>query len=216
MQLALPQRPEGGNQAAGIGVVVAVHLLVGYALASGLAKKVIDGVRDPIEARLIEEVKKPPPPPEPPKPVLRKLAPPPPFVPPPEVQVATPPPPAPTITAVTPVPPPAPVEVRPEPPPAPPAPPPAPPRVEQVAIGVACPTMVPPVLPRRAAREGIGGVVKAQATIRDNHVVSVQILQARPAGIFDQAVRDAMLQYQCQTRGSSEIVAVQTFEFRSE
>jgi protein TonB len=217
MELVLPQRPDSGSHAVGVGVVVAVHLVIGYALISGLATKMVDAVREPIEARLIDEVKKPPPPPpEPPKPV-QKLAPPPPtpWVPPPEVAVAPPPTPAPTITATTPVPPPAPVEFKPEPPPAPPAPPAPPPKAAPLSIGVACPTQVAPVLPRRAQQEGIAGQVRAQVTIRGGKVVDVQILSSKPRGLFDAAVRTAMLQYGCQTTGTDEIVAVQTFDFRA-
>src|SRR6201746_202814 len=91
-----------------LSVVILVHLFVIYALVTGLAKKVVDVVRAPIETKVIEEIKKPPPPPEivmPPPPKLE--APPPPYIPPPEIQVANPPP-APTITATTPTPPPAP------------------------------------------------------------------------------------------------------------
>jgi periplasmic protein TonB len=216
MDLVLPQRPDGSSHAVGFGVVVAVHLLIGYALLSGLAQKVVDSVRDPFEARLIDEPKKepPPPPPEVPKPVLKQAPPPPtPYVPPPEVVVAAPPTPAPTITATTPVPPPTPVAFTPDPPPAPPAP--AAPKAEPLAIGVACPTQVAPVLPRRAQQEGIAGLVRAQATIRGGKVVDVQILASKPRGLFDAAVRSAMLQYGCQTTGADEIVAQQTFEFRA-
>ena len=216
MESILPQRPDSGSHAVGVGVVVAVHLLIGYALVSGLARKVVDIVRDPLEARLIDEIKKPPPPPPPPEPVkpLPKLAPPPPtYVPPPEVAVAPQPTPAPTIAVSTPVPPPAPVVE------APPAPPPpvvhAPPPPQPLSIGVACPTQVAPVLPRRAQQEGIAGQVRAQVTIRGGKVVDVQILSSKPRGLFDAAVRTAMLQYGCQTTGADEIVAVQTFEFRA-
>jgi protein TonB len=213
MELALPVRPDGSSHAVGFGVVLAVHVLVGYALVTGLAQKIVDTVRAPIEARLIEEIKPPPPPPEQPKIIPKTLprpkAPPPPFVPPPEVAVA-PAPPAPTITAVTPVAPPADVQ------PAPPAPVvAAPPRTESVAIGVVCPTMVQPVLPRRAEQEGLSGVVRAQATIRGGKVVQVEILSSKPRGLFDSAVRNAMLQYGCQS-GSETVVAVQNFEFRAE
>ena len=97
----------------GFAVVVIFHALVVYALVTGLAKKMVDVVRAPIETKVIEEIKKPPPPPEivvPPPPKLE--APPPPFIPPPEIQIANPPP-APTITATTPTPPPAPVAIAP-------------------------------------------------------------------------------------------------------
>jgi periplasmic protein TonB len=145
---------------AGIAAVILFHGFIVYALMTGLAKKVIDVVRAPIETKVIEEIKKPPPPPEivvPPPPKLE--APPPPFIPPPEVQIATPPPPQPTITAVTPTPPPAPVVIAPAPPPvvAAPAPPPAAPVV--VSAGVVCPGYKEKVkeagYPRAAQRAGL-------------------------------------------------------------
>jgi protein TonB len=102
-------------------IVVLMHVVLGYALVTGLARRVIDVVKAPIETKIIEEVKPPPPPPEnlPPPP---KFAPPPPsFVPPPEV-VVTPQVQAPTITTTQEPPPPAPpVFIRPTAPEAPPA-----------------------------------------------------------------------------------------------
>jgi protein TonB len=112
-----------------IGIVLALHLLVGWALVSGLARKVVEVIKSPIETKIIEEVKTPPPPPEnlPPPP---KMAPPPPsFVPPPEVVVQAPPQNAPTITTTTVRPPDQPVRVAPPAPAAPPAPPAPPARV---------------------------------------------------------------------------------------
>ena len=144
----------------GFGAVLLFHALLVYALVSGLAKKVVDVVRAPIETKVIEEIKKPPPPPEvvvPPPPKLE--APPPPFIPPPEIQIANPPP-APTIVAVTATPPPAPVAIAPAPPPvvATPAPP-APPPPAVVTAGVACSNyqtvMGDVAYPREALRAGI-------------------------------------------------------------
>jgi len=195
----------------GIGVVIAFHLLVVWALVSGLARKVVEVVRAPIETKVIEEVK-PPPPPEvvlPPPPKLE--APPPPFIPPPEVQINTPPPPQPTITATTPTPPPAPIEIAPAPPVA--AAPPAPPAPKVQAIGVVCPTQVQPLMPRRALQEGINGLVRARATIRGGKVVSVDIVSATPRGVFEAAVRNAMLQYGCQAGGDQDVIAEQEFKF---
>jgi protein TonB len=97
----------------GLFAVVLLHIALGWALASGLARKVVEVIKAPIETRIIEEVKPPPPPPEnlPPPP---KFAPPPPsFVPPPEVAVAPPPVHAPTITTTQAAPPPAPVAIGP-------------------------------------------------------------------------------------------------------
>ena len=201
----------------GFTVVILFHALIVYALVTGLAKKVVDVVRAPIETKVIEEIKKPPPPPEvvlPPPPKLE--APPPPFIPPPEVQIATPPPPQPTITAVTPTPPPAPVTIAPQPPApvAPPAPP--PPRPASLSIGVACPTQVTPAMPVKAARENITGVVKAQATIKGGKVVAVDILSSPARGVFDAAVRTAMMQYVCSGAGDDEVKATQEFVFKLE
>ena len=68
----------------GLGVVVVFHIVLVWALVNGLARKVIEVVKGPLETKIIQEVK--PPPPEAPPPPPPKLAPPPPdFIPPPEV-----------------------------------------------------------------------------------------------------------------------------------
>ncbi|MDB5766235.1 MAG: tonB3 [Collimonas fungivorans] len=90
------------NNVVGIGVVVVLHVLIVYALLTGLARKVVEVIQQPVETKIIEEFK-PPPPPPPDKPVPpppKSVAPPPPFVPPPEVKV-TPPPQDNVIAAVT-------------------------------------------------------------------------------------------------------------------
>ena len=75
-----------------------LHVLVGYALVTGLARKVVEVIKAPIETKIIEEVKPPPPPPPENLPPPPKFAPPPPsFVPPPEINVNPPPTPAPPI-----------------------------------------------------------------------------------------------------------------------
>jgi protein TonB len=106
-----------GKHLVGFSLVVVLHLLLGYAFISGLARKVVDVVKAPIETKIIEEVKPPPPPETPPPPPPKVALPPPPsFVPPPEVQIANPPPPQATITVQTTTPPPqAPVTIAPPP-----------------------------------------------------------------------------------------------------
>jgi len=87
----------------GISVVVLLHVALIYALITGLARKVVEVIQQPVETKIIEEIKPPPPPPPPDKPVPpppKSVAPPPPFVPPPEVKV-TPPPQENVIAAVT-------------------------------------------------------------------------------------------------------------------
>ena len=212
------QQADPRRHLVGIGFVVLLHALVVWALVAGMAKRVVEVVRSPVETRLIEEVRRPLPPPEivlPPPPKME--APPPPFIPPPEVRIAAPPP-APTIVATTPILPPAPLVMAPLAPPvvAAPAPPPpsAPPRPALASIGVVCPTMVAPAMPPRALREGISGSVRARATIQGGKVVHVEIVSAQPRGVFEAAVRTAMLQYTCLTSGSGEIQAEQTFDFK--
>ena len=199
----------------GLSVVILFHALIVYALVTGLAKKVVDVVRAPIETKVIEEIKKPPPPPEvvlPPPPKLE--APPPPYIPPPEVQIATPPPPQPTISvAPSPTPPPPPV-MTPTPPVAPA--PPAPAAPKPMSIGVACPTMVQPSMPVKAQREGISGIVRARATIKGGKVIAVEILSSPARGVFDSAVRNAMMQYGCSGAGDEEVKAEQEFVFKLE
>jgi protein TonB len=194
-------------------IVILFHVFVVYALVTGLAKKVVDVVRAPIETKVIEEIKKPPPPPEvvlPPPPKLE--APPPPYIPPPEVQIATPPPPQPTISVAASPTPPAPVNITPTPPvAAAPAP-----RAPTMAIGVACATQVQPIMPAKAIRDGINGSVRARATIKGGKVIAVEIVSSQPRGVFDAAVRNAMMQYGCSGAGDEEIKADQSFDFKLE
>ena len=130
------QQRNPGKHVVGIGVVLVLHLLLGWGLLNGLAQRMIEVIKAPIETKIIEETKPPPPPPPENLPPPPKFAPPPPsFVPPPEVNVNPPPTPAPTITTTTVAPPPAPFTPAPvvvapvAPAPTPPPPPPAAPRV---------------------------------------------------------------------------------------
>lgn len=130
------QQRNPGKHITGIGIVIALHLVLGWALVTGLAQRMIEVIKAPIETKIIEETKPPEPPPPQNLPPPPKFAPPPPsFVPPPEVVVNPPPTPAPTITTTIVVPPPAPpVRIAPPAPPvvvaAPPAPPAPPVRTE--------------------------------------------------------------------------------------
>ena len=142
----------------GIGVVVALHVVLGWALVSGMAQRVVDVIKAPIETKIIEETKPPPPPPPENLPPPPKFAPPPPsFVPPPEIQVNPPPTPAPTITTTTVAPPPAPpVFLQ----------PPAPPSL--------APTPAPPAPPRRAASPAIANVSACAPTADDYPAAAVR------------------------------------------
>src|SRR5438132_11804792 len=85
----------------GLSIVGLLHALLIYALVTGLARKVVDVIKKPIETKIVEEAK-PPPPPETPPPPPHTLAPlPPPFIASPQVNIAVTTPAAATITAVT-------------------------------------------------------------------------------------------------------------------
>ena len=204
----------------GLTMVIAFHVLVVYALVTGLAKKVVDVVRAPIETKVIEEIKKPPPPPEiivPPPPKLE--APPPPFIPPPEIQITAPPPPAPTITATTPTPPPAAVVIAPAPPPAPapavaaaPAPPPvaAP---ATVSAGVVCSNFTAVMgeagFPRDAQRLGLEkGEALIQFTLTAaGEVKDVKSLRATHPIFARNSIR-IVGEYKCAGQGRDVLVQV--------
>lgn len=160
------QQRNPGKHAVGIGIVIVMHLLLGYALVSGLARKVVEVIKAPIETKIIEEVKPPPPPPEnlPPPP---KFAPPPPsFVPPPEVVVNPPPVPQPTITTTTVAPPPAPVTIAPPPAPeAPPAPPVAVARPSAKPAQINFSSCAKPDYPSAAARASAEGVTRIRFSV---------------------------------------------------
>src|SRR2546421_10094258 len=70
-------------------MVIVLHIALGYALVTGLARKVVEVIKQPIETKLIEEIKKPPPD-TPPPPPPKLAAPPPPFIPPPEINIQVP------------------------------------------------------------------------------------------------------------------------------
>ena len=213
----------------GLAVAVLAHVVLIYALINGLGRQVLEVIKQPLDIKIIEEVKLPPPPPPPPPP--KNLPPPPPtappppaFVPPPEVKVETPP--APAITAVTqeePKPAPIviqkPVEVK--APPAPPAPPPPPPPKPRLRTGVQ-PTYRPPVAellsayPRQARREGITGKVLLRLTVSPaGDVINVVVRDAQPKRVFDKVATEYVSRFKFE-KGEDEFEVDQEIEFRLE
>ncbi len=120
----------GSNRTVAIIVVAIIHVVLGYALVTGLAYNVVKQAAEDLKTFDVED-EPPPPPEEPPPPPEDVTEPPPPQVaaPPPLVRIDSPAPPIQTTPVINPNPPIVPV-VRPAPP-APPAPP--PPRVSQAA-----------------------------------------------------------------------------------
>lgn len=196
----------------GISFVILFHAFIVYALVTGLATKVVEVVRAPIETKVIEEIKKPPPPPEvvvPPPPRLE--APPPPFIPPPEVQIQQPPPQQPTITAVTPTPPPAPVAIAPVAPPV--TAPPAPPAPAVVSASVVCSNYTTVMgdagFPREAARQGIDrGEAVIQFTLTaGGEIKDIKAVRASHP-IFARNSMRIVGEYKCQGQGRDVVVTV--------
>lgn len=194
------QESKAGSRSTAFIAVVAIHVLVIWAIASGLAKKVVDKVAGPIETKVIEEVKPPPPPeqlPPPPPPDLK--APPPPFVPIPEVQIQTAAPPPPITTQQSVVPPPA--EFKPAPPPAPvvaPAPPPRP--AGPVQAKVVCTKMPAPEV---SADFDSPGEFEAAITLKNGRVSAITMKVIR--GVPDRRAQRSIIasldaairQYEC-------------------
>ena len=79
------------------------------------------------------------------------------------------------------------------------------------AIGSLC-QMVNPVFPRAALDGLISGRVRAEATVEDGRVISVDILSGPE--VYHEPVRQAMLQYRCPMAPSGTVKAVQEFDFQ--
>jgi protein TonB len=180
-----------------ITAVVILHIIIGYALVTGLARRVVEVIKQPLDTKIIEEIKKPPP--ETPPPPPPKLAvPPPPFIPPPEINIQTPPPPAAqTITTVTTQPP-------------PPGPPPkivpqvvAPlPAIRKNYKAISCPK---PAFPRQLLQQGITGTVNAWVHVTPDGSVSSVEIKNSPNRLFDREVIRAMSQCKYAPEGAGFI-----------
>jgi len=198
----------GEGRVVGLAVVVGVHALIGWALASGLAQHVAEAIRKPIEASLLVDAPPPPPPPPPPK-VVEKIRevpkavvpPPPAYVPPPVVT----PPPAPaepviTATQAVPPPPPAPAVA-----PAPPAPAPAPAVVKQ-EVSLACPgyqAVLAQGLQDAYDRVGVQGTVRTRLTVRGTQVVDA-VPVSGPKEYY-KFVQGAIKRMHCSAGGTDEV-----------
>lgn len=194
----------------GIGFVILVHALVIWALLSGLGQNVIQIIKKPLTATIIEEVKLPPPPPPPPPP--KKIIEPPKvlppvetYVPPPDIPVAAPTT-APVISAVTQT---APTEPHVISAPAPPAPP-APPK-PAVRRGIVRLSGEDPSYPRDAIRAGVqkGRVVARLQIDEKGNVTDVNITVSDPPRVFDKVVRAALENWKFKAEGERYVGEVE-------
>jgi len=209
MDFARQQR-DPARHLIGITFVILVHVIVIYALVTGLARKAVEVIKKPLTATIIEEIKTPPPPPPPPPP--RKIVEPPKmqqtYVPPPDVPVPTQTT-EPVITSVTPTPPPEPVVIAPPAPPvveAPPAPP--KPAIRRGAVPI---ERVEPVYPREAIKDNISnGKVVARLQVDEKGLVtSVTIVEANPRKVFDREVIRALSQWKFKPEGDRYIAEIE-------
>jgi protein TonB len=195
----------------GMTFVILLHVIVIYALVSGLARKVVEVVKKPIDAKIIEEIKAPPPPP-PPKPVQqqpqRVEAVQQPYVPPPDIPVpvtST----GPTISAVTTEAPTQPYVIAPPPPvaaaPAPPAPKPA------VRRGIARVSGDDPTYPREAIKAGVskGHVVVRLQIDEKGNVIDVNFVKSDPPRVFDRVVSQAVKDWKFHAEGEKYVAEVE-------
>ncbi|MDZ7653717.1 MAG: TonB family protein [Burkholderiaceae bacterium] len=201
MDFSQPQ--QSSRRLMGFGFVVLLHVLIAYALVTGLARKVVEVVKGPIEVKVIEEIiKKPPPPPEVLPPPPKVAAPPPPFIPPPEINITPPPTVAPTITAVTP-----------EAPPGPQAPviakpvenaPPPPPAVRSAAVECTNYREVigSIVYPREALLEGLEGSVTIEFTVSATGQIRDPVIRNSSNRVFNRASLATVGRLVCPGKGS--------------
>lgn len=190
------QQRNPGRHLTGITIVLLLHVLIVWALVSGLARTVVEVVKGPIDVKVIEEIiKKPPPPPEVVPPPPKMAAPPPPFIPPPEINIAPPPTPAPAISAVTQEAPPAPqAPVIQKPVEAPPVP------AVRSARAV-CTNYVEVVqsvvYPREAIRENLEGEVVIEFTITAAGKVTDITIKSSTNRVFNRSAMNMAAQLNC-------------------
>jgi protein TonB len=207
MSFVQPRR-NASRLSAGIGVAIVFHIALVWALMNGLAHKLVQAIAEPIETRIVEEVKPPPPPKKmielPPPPAY--TPPPPVFVPPPEIQIPSAAVPAMTISHTTALPV---ASTRAEAPAQPkPAAPPA-----KLNAAVACSNynavMGQASFPRAASRLGLEeGDALIQFTLGANgEVRDVKAIRASHPLFAESSIR-LVSAYKCTGRGADVLVQV--------
>jgi protein TonB len=208
MDFARQQR-DPARHVIGITFVILMHAVLIYLLVTGLGRTVVEVIKKPLTATIIEEIKAPPPPPPPPPPKRivepPKIQQPEPYVPPPDIPAPTPPA-EPVISAPATTPPsqsytiapPAPVE----------APPPPKPSVRK---GIVRLSGDDPAYPRQAIRAGVEkGHVLARVMIDEKgNVTDVIIVSQDPPRVFERAVIDALKEWKFKAEGEKYVGEVE-------
>jgi protein TonB len=185
---AQPTNPAGRSVA--IAVVILLHVVIIYALVTGLARRMVEVIRHPIETKIIEQAK--PVAPDLPPPALLPTpkfeVPPPPYIPPPEVRIQQPPPQQTPIAVTTPVKPEAPTP---------------PPVARAVETPPHAPVHTPPVIdatrcekpeyPPAARRFRESGVVVLRILVGvDGSVISSEVQTSSGSKRLDEAAREGL------------------------
>ena len=201
------QQRQPGKHLTGIVVVLIFHVFLGWALVSGLARKVVEVVKGPMTTKIIEEVKKPPPPDTPPPPPPKMVQVMPTFVPPPEVQIQSPVSQSP-ISNPTPV---APPVYAPPAPPAPVAP------VAAPSVGVACPNSqqirTEIKYPAQARKDGTEGEVLVEFTVATSGEIKDIEVKSSSNRVFNSVSLNSVRQFKCNGQGRDVRVPV-PFSFK--
>ncbi|WP_233860072.1 energy transducer TonB [Paraburkholderia sp. HD33-4] len=193
----------------GIAAVLALHIVLIYALVSGLATNVVQVIQRPIETKIVEPVKPPPPPPLPTVqlPPPKFTPPPPPFVPPPEVSVQAPQ--QATIAHSA-----APVQSAPATAPlAPPAPVTAPARPVSHEVGVVCPNsdQIRSTIkyPQEAQENNVTGEVLIEFVVdAQGRVTNERVAKSADDDSLDRTAFNAVRQFSCISQGQPVRVQV--------
>ena len=167
----------------GFGLVFVLHLLIFWAINSGLARAFVKKINGPVEAVLLEETKPDIPPPPPPPPPKASPPPPPAYVPPVDVPVTNSAPAANAIAAVSATPPP----VAPPAPPAPPVVKAEPVRTAAVVNSANCEKPEYPSASRRLEEEGTVSLRFLVGT--DGKVIQAEIEKSSGYKRLDEAAR---------------------------
>lgn len=196
------QQRSPGKHLTGIIFVLILHAILGYALINGLATKIVEAVKKPLETTIIKEVKPPPPPDTPPPPPPKMVQIIPTFVPPPEVQIQAPviAPVFATQTAVAP-----PVFA----PPAPPAPVVA---AAAPSVGVACPNSqqirTEIKYPPQARKDGLQGEVLVEFTVTTTGEIKDIEVKSSTNRAFNSVSISSTRQFKCTAQAKDVRVQV--------
>ena len=187
--MAYADQKMSGNRLTALIVVAILHIILGYALVTGLAYSAYQKVKERVETFDVKEEKPPEEPPPPPP----DVAPPPPIVaPPPPISFSRP---APVLETVSTPPPPAPVFTTAAPPP-PPPPAPSQARGARPKGQGSWAARIQDNYPSAALRKEIEGTVGVRVTIgSDGRVSGCTVSGSSGSGDLDSAACDGMTRY---------------------